>query len=207
MIGLIAATRRGGRLAGHLAGAWPDARLYTGRPAEALARAFPECRGLVMFMAVGAALRLVAPLLKDKSRDPGIVGVDDAARFAVALAGGHAGGANRLAVRVGETLGAEPVITTASDVLGYPDLESLGADIGFRLEEGGDLAAVGSAIVSGERVTLVSDLNWPLPPVPPNVVRGESPEAPSLVVSDRTGPVPRPAVVYRPPSLVLGIGC
>ena len=32
-------------------------------------------------------------------------------------------------------------------------------------------------------------------------------EAPLIFISDRTVSVPRPAVVYRPPSLVAGVGC
>jgi cobalt-precorrin 5A hydrolase / precorrin-3B C17-methyltransferase len=40
--------------------------------------------------------------------------VDDAGTFAVALAGGHEGGANELAGRVAGFLGATPVVTTAS---------------------------------------------------------------------------------------------
>jgi cobalt-precorrin 5A hydrolase/precorrin-3B C17-methyltransferase len=40
-----------------------------------------------------------------------------------------------------------------------------------------------------------------------NVVRSDEPEPPLIFVSDRTVEVPRPAVVYRPPSLVAGVGC
>src|SRR6266545_1277675 len=111
-----------------------------------------------------------SPLLEGKDRDPGLVCVDDAGRFAVALAGGHAGGANRLAVRVAETLGAIPVVTTASDALGHPGLDDLGADLGFRVERGSDLAAVGAAVAAGAAVTLVADQRWPLPPMPASVV-------------------------------------
>ncbi|HEY6674566.1 MAG TPA: precorrin-3B C(17)-methyltransferase, partial [Rubrobacteraceae bacterium] len=100
MIGLVSATANGGRNCVHLERSWPDARIYEGRPSEALRRAWRECDEIVLFLAVGAAVRLVAPLLEDKRRDPGVVCVDDAARFAVALAGGHGGGANALAVRV-----------------------------------------------------------------------------------------------------------
>jgi cobalt-precorrin 5A hydrolase/precorrin-3B C17-methyltransferase len=207
VIGLIAATEGGRRNAAHLADTWPDARLYEGRPREALRRAWTGCEGIVLFLAAGAAVRLVAPLLSDKRADPGVVSVDDAGRFAVALVGGHEGGANRLAARVAGTLGAEPVVTTASDALGHPALDSLGAHLGFRLEEGSNVATVGSALVSGERVGLVSDRRWPLGPLPENVVRSRAVEPPLILVSDTVTDVPRPAVVYRPPSLVVGVGC
>ena len=136
-----------------------------------------------------------------------MVAVDDAGRFAVALCGGHDGGANALAHRVADSLGATPVVTTASDGFGLPALDSFGRDLGLRVEEGSDLAAVGAALVSGETVRLVSDRRLPLGPLPENVVRADEPEPPLVFVSDRAVEVPRPAVVYRPPSLVAGVGC
>jgi len=207
LIGLVAATPNGRRNAAHLAGAWPDARLYEGRAKEALHRAWNECNGIVLFLATGAAVRLLAPLLKGKHRDPGVVAVDDAGNFAVALCGGHEGGANALAARVADTLGGTPVITTASDSVGFAALDSLGEKLGLRLEQGSDLAAVGAALVSGEKVGLVTDRRWPLGPLPENVVRTDEWEAPLILISDRLAETPRPAVVYRPPSLVAGVGC
>ena len=209
MIGLVAATANGRRRAAHLAEVWEDAHLYDGKPREALVAAWKECEGIVLFLATGATVRLVAPLLEDKRRDPGVVCVDDAGRFAVALCGGHEGGANALAERVADTLGAAAVVTTASDSLGVPALDSLGERLGFRIEEGSDLAAVGAALVSGETVRLVSERRWPLGPLPENAVPAvpEDSEGPSIVISDELLEFSRPSVVYRPPSLVVGVGC
>jgi cobalt-precorrin 5A hydrolase / precorrin-3B C17-methyltransferase len=207
MIGLVWATRSGASLAAHLQRAWPDAHSYPGRPEPALRAAWAECDGVVAFMATGITVRLVAPLLDGKDRDPGLVCVDDAGRFAVALAGGHEGGGNRLAARVADALGAAPVVTTASEALGLPVLGELGADLGFSVEAGSDLAAVAGAMIAGDEVTLVSDQRWPLPPLPEAVVRARHPRPPCLLVTDRLLAPRSPAVVYRPPSLVVGVGC
>lgn len=207
MIGLVAATRRGADLAAHLEAAWPDARRFEGRPADAIAQAWPACDGLVLFMAAGAAVRLIARHLTDKRRDPGVVTVDDAGRFAVALCGGHEGGANALANRVAGALGAQPVTTTATDALELPSLEALGADLGFRLDPRSDVAGVGAALVSGERVALVEDQRWPLPPMPGNVERTGLAAPPCVVVTDRETDITARMVVHRPPSLVVGVGC
>jgi cobalt-precorrin 5A hydrolase / precorrin-3B C17-methyltransferase len=213
VIGLIAATSNGRRRTAYLAEVWEEARLYEGKSKEALAAAWEECDQIVLFLATGAAVRLVAPLLGDKRRDPGVVCVDDAGRFAVALCGGHEGGANALAERIAETLGATPVVTTASDSLGVPALDSWGKWLGFEVEEGSDFAAVGAALVSGKTVWLVSERRWPLGPLPENVVpvepkvRPEEIEPPLLEISDRLLATPRLSVVYRPPSLVAGVGC
>jgi cobalt-precorrin 5A hydrolase / precorrin-3B C17-methyltransferase len=225
MIGLIAATAAGRQAAERLIKAWPDTQRYEGPAGTALPRAFAECDAIVCFLAVGATVRLLAPLLGRKHSDPGVVCVDEALRYAVPVVGAHTGGANDLARRVALVLGAEPVITTASDAAGSVALDEFGADLGFVLEPGSDLAAVGTAILSGERVTLTAGATWPLPPLPPNVVSGPpEPGVPAIIVSDQTAPsglsgpaaagkaaagpfsLSGPAVVYRPPSLVVGIG-
>ena len=79
-----------------------------------------------------------------------MVCVDEALRYAVPVLGAHPGGGNDLARRVAAVLGAEPVVTTASDAAGGAGLEEFGADLGFAVEPGSDLAAVGAAILSGE---------------------------------------------------------
>ena len=206
-VGLVWATRRGEQLARHLAAAWADARAYPGPAARALPAAWAECGAVVAVMATGAAVRLAAGLglLQDKRRDPPLVCVDEAGRFAVALTGAHAGG-EALARRAARTLGATPVLTTASEALGHPALDTLGADLGFTVEPASDLAAVGASLAAGEPVTLTSDQRWPLPPLPPSVHPAAEPRAPCLLVTDRVVDPPRPAVVYRPPSLVVGVG-
>ena len=208
MIGLVSVTAAGQAAAERLAQAWPDARRYDGPAAAALPQAFKECDAIVCFLAVGATVRLLAPLLNGKHEDPGVVCVDEALRFAVPVLGAHQGGGNALARRVAETLGAEPVITTASDAAGSAGLDEFGADLGFRIEPGSDLAAVGAAILSGDRVTFTADQEWPLPPLPPNVVRTDRPEpgVPAVVVTDQTIDLTERAAVYRPPSLLVGVG-
>ena len=137
-----------------------------------------------------------------------MVCVDEALRYAVPVLGAHQRGGNDLARRVAAALGAEPVVTTASDAAGGAGLDEFGADLGFTIEPGSDLAAVGTAILSGDRVTLSIDAEWPLPPLPPNVVRTDRPEpgVPAVVVTDQTINTPERAVVYRPPSLRVGVG-
>ena len=69
----------------------------------------------VLVMATGIATRFVEGLLQDKHQDPAVVVVDEAGRYAVALVGGHEGGANALTYRVANAIGAVPVVTTATE--------------------------------------------------------------------------------------------
>ena len=105
MIGLVAVTKAGRAAAERLEQAWPDARRYDAPAAAALPRAFTECDAIVSFLAVGATVRLIAPLLVGKHTDPAVVCVDEALRFAVPVLGAHQGGGNDLARRVAETAG------------------------------------------------------------------------------------------------------
>jgi len=208
MIGLVSVTKAGQVAAEQLEKAWPGARRYDGPAATALPQAFAECDAIVSFLAVGATVRLLAPLLTSKTADPAVVCVDEALRFAVPVLGAHRAGGNELARRVAATLGAEPVITTASDAAGGADLDEFGADLGFAIEPGSDLAAVGTAILSGDRVTFTADQQWPVPPLPPSVVRTDRPEpgVPAIVVTDQTIRYPERSVLFRPPSLRVGVG-
>ncbi|WP_339128583.1 precorrin-3B C(17)-methyltransferase [Streptomyces sp. f51] len=201
MIGLISATAAGAAARDRLAAAWPTrTRVYDGPVADAVRRAFAECDQVVCFLATGAVVRLVAPLLGDKRSDPGVVCVDEAGRFAVSLVGGHAGGANELAREVGGLLGAEPVVTTATDAVGVPGLDTLGLPVE------GDLAGVSRAVLDGEPVVLERESAWPLPALPPNVGSPAAPGAAVVRVSDRVRESAAREVVLRPPTLVVGVG-
>ncbi|MDG9703646.1 precorrin-3B C(17)-methyltransferase [Streptomyces sp. DH37] len=228
MTGLVSATAAGRRARDRLAAAWPrSTRVYDtgdgGTVREAVARAFAECDQLVCFLATGATVRLVAPLLGEKASDPGVVCVDEAQQYAVALLGGHAGGANELAHAVAEVLpGCRPVVTTATDAAGVPGLDTLGLPVE------GAVAAVSRAILDGEPVRLVRHSVLPLPALPHNVTETTGNAAQSdgavggavdggaggadagggyaLLVTDRAvAPGDRTAVL-RPPTLVVGVG-
>jgi cobalt-precorrin 5A hydrolase/precorrin-3B C17-methyltransferase len=196
VIGLISATAAGAAARDRLAAAWPDrTRVYDGPVGDAVRRAFAECEQLVCFLATGAVVRLIAPLLGDKASDPGVVCVDEGGRFAVSLVGGHGGGANELARDIGELLGAEPVVTTATDAVGVPGLDTLGLPVE------GAVAAVSRALLDGEPVALHNESRWPLPPLPvaPQGTYG-------IRVTDRLVELSGQEVVLRPPTLVVGVG-
>ncbi|MCM2577536.1 precorrin-3B C(17)-methyltransferase [Streptomyces meridianus] len=205
MIGLISATAAGAAARDRLAAAWPDrTRVYDGPVRAAVELAFAECGRLVCFLAAGAVVRLTAPLLADKETDPGVVCVDEAGRHAVALLGGHAGGANDLAEAVAEVLpGCRPVVTTATDAVHLPGLDTLGWPVE------GAVAAVTRAILDGRPVALRSDVTWPLPALPVNVrpgTAGSAQDAAALYVTDRAMEPDAHTAVLRPPSLVVGVG-
>ncbi len=178
-------------------------RRYAGPTSELIAQAWAECDLLISHLALGATTRLVAPLLRDKKSDPAVVVIDEAGRFAVPLVGGHAGGANTLATRLADGLGATAVLTTATDALNLPALDTLG------WHYDGDVAGVTRALIDGASVRVEKDHTWPLPPLPENVGTDVDDAVARIVVTDRATAEPNalPTVVLHPDSLVVGMGC
>ena len=104
------------------------------------AAAFFQHKHWVVVGATGIAVRFLDGLVQDKQTDPAVVVVDEAARHAVALLGGHEGGANALAYQVAATLGATPVITTATEVI-KPLVAGIGCRRGVSAMQIGDALA------------------------------------------------------------------
>jgi cobalt-precorrin 5A hydrolase/precorrin-3B C17-methyltransferase len=186
----VSVTERGRALADQLP--WEH---HHGQAAATVKAQWHDVDGLVLFLATGAAVRIIAPLLADKHHDPAVVCVDEAGRFSVALCGGHAGGANELARTVAGYLAAEPVITTGSDSVGRAGLDQLPGFVAA-----GDVAAVATALLDGRAVRLDNPYDWPVP------LTGDAAGAVLVTVTDHlvvTGP--GQAVLYTP-SLVAGVG-
>lgn len=190
-----------------------------------LAETFKAYDCHVHIISVGAVVRMVAPLLENKKVDPAIVCVDDAARFSICVLSGHVGRGNAFTDRVAEILGATSVVTTASDSIGTLTVDILGRDLGWQLEDMDRNVTRGcAAVVNAAPVLFVQETGepnfWPLEKALPPGVRyatsldGVDPKAYEmlLIASDRDLESTHPAhvdnaVVYRPKSLVVGLGC
>jgi cobalt-precorrin 5A hydrolase len=207
------------------AGAPPGARTLPLPIGPFLATAFAAYDCHIFIISVGAVVRLIAPLLVDKKQDPAVVCVDDDAQFAICVLSGHVGRGNAFTARVAAALGARPVITTASDVRGTLTVDILGRDLGWQLDDPDRNVTRGcAAVVNAAPVAFVQETGepdwWPeATPLPEGVSYATALDAIDperheilLVATDREFRDSHPAhwanaVVYRPRSLVLGLGC
>jgi cobalt-precorrin 5A hydrolase/precorrin-3B C17-methyltransferase len=137
------------------------ARVYVGSLKTLVAQLWQECRGLIFCLAAGAVVRLIAPLLQDKARDPAVVVIDGAGHFAISLSGGHQGGADLLAQLIAQQLAATPVLTGAAASLGLPAIDVLGIPFGWR-QGSGDWTGVSAAIARRQVVEVIQEAGSPL---------------------------------------------
>ncbi len=217
-LAIVALTPAGAALGRRLSAALGRGQVSQGAAGarQALTELFFKGHPLVCVMALGIVVRILGPLTKDKTTDPPVVVLDEAGRFAISVLGGHEGGANALANEVAQALGATAVITTASDALGLPVLDLIGRDRGWKIEDRAPLKVMSAAVVRGEPIGVWQtngQRDWwrPFGDWPTNFhwldsMTGDY--AGFLVIGDgRVPPSPMPCLVYRPPSLVFGVGC
>jgi cobalt-precorrin 5A hydrolase len=181
---VVAITRHGITLAKKVVAALPGAQLhvpekfgaeaglavpgtvqtYAGKTGDQLGRLFAEVDGIVAIFSLGALVRLIAPHLKSKETDPAIVVLDEEGKFVIPMLSGHLGGANALSGYLAKSLGAMPVLTTASDVRETIAVDLLGRELGWALEATHEaLVHASAAVVNDELVALVQetgDKNW-----------------------------------------------
>jgi cobalt-precorrin 5A hydrolase/precorrin-3B C17-methyltransferase len=196
-----------------------SARYYEVSLQEHLAAIWQDYQGFIFCMATGAVVRLIAPLLKDKSSDPAVVVVDGEGRYVVSLCSGHQGGANLLSQLVARQIGATPVITGASAGLNLPAIDLLGVPYGWR-KGTGDWTGVMAALARGEATEVIQDAGsnlWSqyLPDNHPFYVNSPpeekiTPKARIWISVTQRKFAPKsdfPKVQWHPRVLWLGMGC
>lgn len=143
---------------------------------------FYEADALLYIGAAGIAVRAIAPFVKDKTSDPAVLVMDEAGRHVISLLSGHIGGANALAEKIALLTGAEPVITTATDVRGIPAIDSWAVSQDMAIENPSAVKAVSASLLAGRSV--------------------------GVAITERTIRPPFDVTLYlRPRTLVLGAGC
>jgi len=234
---LIAITKHGAQQAALLAAQLPAAQLcvadkfaplmagvsnpvqtYSGPFRDEMTQLFANFDQLVFFVSLGAVVRLIAPHLKSKDEDPGVLVVDDAGQFVIPVLSGHIGGANAMAEQVAALLGGTAVLTTASDVGKTIPVDILGRELGWQVQAPKiNITRVSAAVVNEEPVAVVQEAGSPhwwtrQTPLPASIHRFTRFEDVDLnhfkavlwithaeVTAAHWAQLPERLVVYRPP--------
>lgn len=177
-IAVVSITKHGIALAGKVVAALPGAQLfcpekfrteggnaapgafhcYEGKVGDQVPALFAAFDGIVCIVSLGAVVRLIAPHLKNKETDPAVVVIDEAGKFVIPILSGHLGGANQLAGHLATALGAQAVLTTASDARETIAVDLLGRELGWTFEATHDeIVRCSAAMVNDEAVALVQE--------------------------------------------------
>ena len=190
---------------------------YSEPTSEKIIELFKNSKALICLFSLGAVIRLIAPHLKDKKNDPAVIVIDDKTNFVISVLSGHLGGANELTQTIAEKLNSVPVITTAADVNKTIAVDLLGRDLGWIIDDDSTVTKISAHMVNEEKIGVYQDVgktSW-LEKLPKNVKiyksfndLKNSESKGNLIISDKimTDNLLNDSVVYRPPSLVIGIG-
>ncbi len=225
---IFALTRKGAELAAALAARIPASNCFCKsryalpgmiafiRLPEAFKAAWCDYDRIVCIMSCGIAVRMAAPLIDHKSRDPAVVVIDQNGAFAVSLLSGHIGGANELARNIARLTGGRAVITTASDIQDKPAVDLLAEKAGLRIENFEALSRIQAAILDEGPLWIFDPEGLLLKYLPPDhgfdpVAEGEDltkfQTIPGIWVSELLAPPGMECLQLRPSNLVIGVGC
>lgn len=173
---------------------------------------FHKVEAIVFIGATGIAVRYIASYLVSKDVDPAVIVIDEGKKHIISLLSGHLGGANELTVNMGEALGSEPVITTATDVNGKFAVDVWTKKNNCFIEDISKIKLISSKILKDEKVGLYSDFEIK-GQLPKEVVRVDGIESASdldvgIVLSlDSSKRVFKENLRAVPKILVIGAGC
>jgi cobalt-precorrin 5A hydrolase len=198
----------------------PDINWFDKQTTDMVANLFKTYDALICIFSLGAVIRIIAPVLVDKKSDPAVLVIDDKANFIISALSGHLGGANALTRSIASYLNSKPVITTAADVNETIPVDLVGRDFGWKIENYQNVTKVSAFMVNEEKIGLYQNAGeknwWHATSFPQNVTVTDSlyelkePHFKgALIISDKIIDDPvilEKSVIYRPRSLVVGIG-
>ena len=158
---------------------------------------FSRRDALIFVGACGIAVREIAPYVRDKK-------TDERARHVIPLLSGHIGGANRLALRLSSVLGADPVITTATDVNGKFAVDEFAARTGCAISDMQLAKAFAAGIL--ERDLPLASAFPIVPPLPGGVYEAGSGALGVYIGCDVREPFQK-TLRLIPKKLRVGLGC
>ena len=190
---------------------------YSEPTTDKIIELFKNSNALICVFSLGAVIRLIAPHLKDKKTDPAVIVIDDKTNFVISVLSGHIGGANELTEEISVKLNALPVITTAADVNKTIAVDLVGREFNWKIDDETTVTKISAHMVNAESIGVfqqTGNRKW-YKELPKNVKIYDSLEElkkskskAHLIISDTIidNDLCQESVIYRPQSLVIGIG-
>lgn len=169
-------------------------------------QAMMDCDLIVFIGATGIAVRAVAPYLMGKAYDPAVLVLDEGGRFVISLLSGHLGGANALAQKLADGLGAQAVVTTATDVRQVFAADNWAKANRCIVHDPEQIKYVSGALLADARIGLSCE--FPVDGLlPAGMTLGDAPQTGIAIGFDTTAQ-PFAQTLHLVPRIVhLGLGC
>lgn len=194
------------------------------RVAEVAGQAFTKYSALIFIMATGIVVRSIAPFLVSKLSDPAVIVMDEQGRNIISLLSGHVGGANELTAQLAAQLGANPVITTATDVNGMLAPDLLAYRIGLCPVSKAGILVLNSALLQGQEIKYILDDELPclteyqdklqLNDIEYELMSGtdiadyvQGVSDYTVIITNKALPAQKTILYLKPRKLVAGVGC
>ncbi len=166
---------------------------------------FSKYDALIFVCSCGIAVRMIAPHLRSKQTDPAVLASDDCGKYVIPLLSGHLGGANALARLLSERIGAEAVLTTATDIGGQFSPDSFAKANDLLIRDFSAAKEIAAAVLNGETIGL--HCAYPCRNLPPELTVTDDAEY-GIVIADTAEVSPYPVTLHLiPHNIVVGIGC
>ncbi len=127
---------------------------------DLIEKIFYEYEALILFTSTGIAVRMIAPYIVHKAKDPAVIVLDEQAHFTISLLSGHLGGANALTKDIAVILNSQPVITTATDVNNITAPDVLATELKLVPYPLSHIKIINAALVQKKGVNYYIDKNW-----------------------------------------------
>ena len=102
---------------------------------ELVEKLFNQYDSIIFIMATGIVVRVIAPYINSKFSDPAILVSDEKGTNIISLLSGHMGGANELTNYLSSLIGANPVITTATDINEKSSLDMIAKKLDAHIDD------------------------------------------------------------------------
>ena len=171
---------------------------------------FEERNALLFIGACGIAVRAIAPHITDKLHDSPVLVMDENGQYVIPILSGHVGGANELAFSIAKKIGAESVITTATDINNKFAIDLFAKKNGLTIVNKEGIARVSSKALAGKSI-IISVENGHLGKnidLPKGIELAEYPPSQKVdVVITTENKEFETALFLRPKEYVIGLGC
>lgn len=168
-------------------------------------QAFQTSDAILFIGAAGIAVRLIAPYITTKDKDPAVIVIDELGNYVIPILSGHLGGANRLSINIAERIRGQAVLTTATDINQVFAVDVWAKEQDLYIHNMENIKYISSALLKNEKISFACEYELETE-LPPFFTRDDA--TTGIVITKELPKFMKPYTLYLTPrDYVIGIGC